>query len=208
VHDEVFVGVLHAGADLAKQIEPLVNRQPVIVAVPIDRLAIHELHHEVRLAVGRRAAVHQPRDVGVIERRQRLALQPETLHDLRRVGPRTHDLQRGMAAEGGVGALGAVHHAHAAAAHHIEHAPRTDRRADQPHGRGPLGRHVRQAASRRFEETRRPFVPGEQRAHFLEECRVARTGLIDERRAVAIGHVQRGLEDPLRVGPGRGAAHR
>ena len=147
--------VLNAGAHRAEQIEPLLDRQAVLVAVAIDRHAVHQLHHEERLPVRGGAAVHQPRDVGMVERRQRLAFELKAPEDLRRIGARPHDFERGVAAEGGVGALGAVDDAHAAAADDVENAPGADRRADQPRRRFGFGGQVRHLAGRGFEKARR-----------------------------------------------------
>jgi hypothetical protein len=83
VNNQVLVGVLHAGAHLAEQVEPFVGRQALIVAVAIDRHAVYEFHHEERLPVGGRSAVHQTRDVGVIEGRHCLAFELEAGDDLR-----------------------------------------------------------------------------------------------------------------------------
>ena len=116
--------------------EPLVDRQPLLVAVAIDRHALDELHHEVRLAVGGRAAVQQPRDVRMIQRGQRLALGLEPAHDAVGIRPRPDHLQRRLPPERGIGALGAIHHAHAARAHKRIHAPGADRRADEVHMAG------------------------------------------------------------------------
>ena len=50
-------------------------------AVPVDRLALDELHREIGLAVVGDAAVVERRDVGVVEAGQDLALVAEAAQD-------------------------------------------------------------------------------------------------------------------------------
>ena len=48
VDDPLLVGVLHRPADVAEQLQPFPHSEPVLVAVVRDRLALDQLHHEVR----------------------------------------------------------------------------------------------------------------------------------------------------------------
>ena len=89
VHDQVLVRVLHGVADLAKQLEPRRDRQTLLVAVLVDRLAVHVLHDEVRRTLGRRTAVEEAGDVRMVQFGENLALGAEAaLHEFRREADR------------------------------------------------------------------------------------------------------------------------
>lgn len=77
--DQVLVRGMHGGAHAAKEREPFGHREPVPIAVHVDVLAIHVLHHHVRDAIGRGAAIEQTRDVAMIQPRQDLALGPQAI---------------------------------------------------------------------------------------------------------------------------------
>ena len=51
--NQILVHILHRGADLPEQRDPLGDRQAVAIAILIDRRALDVIHHEVRFAVGR-----------------------------------------------------------------------------------------------------------------------------------------------------------
>src|SRR5579864_3787172 len=61
------MSVLHRRAYRAEKAEPFGDRQLVIVAILIQRLALDVLHNEVRLAIFRAAAFQQAGDVGMLE---------------------------------------------------------------------------------------------------------------------------------------------
>src|SRR5579871_4885860 len=68
------MGVFHGLAHRKKKLDALADRQGVTPAIDRHRLGVEILHHEIRPAVGRHAAVKEPRDVGVVEARENLAL--------------------------------------------------------------------------------------------------------------------------------------
>ena len=70
VDHEVLVRVGHRVAHGGKQLQPLVQRQVVGLAVAVDRLALDQLHREVGQALLGDPAVHQPRDPRVLQQRQ------------------------------------------------------------------------------------------------------------------------------------------
>ena len=119
--------VLHRLADLDEQLEALADRQLVLVAVLGDRLALHQLHHEVRPPAPRRAGVEHARDVRMIHQRQRLALGLEAGDDLPRVHAELDDLERD-APPHRPRLLGHEHGAEAAFADLLEQAVGTDLR--------------------------------------------------------------------------------
>ena len=110
--DEPAVGVGDGLADLLEEREPGVAREPAPVAIRRQRLAVDELHHEVRPPVGGRARVEQPSDAGVVEPGKDLALAAEAGEHLVGVHPPLDELQGDLLREGAVGAGGAVDHAH------------------------------------------------------------------------------------------------
>jgi len=68
------VGRLHRGANLAKESQALVDGEAVLVAVAVDRAALDVLHDDEWEPVVGGAGVQQPRDVGMIEAGELLAL--------------------------------------------------------------------------------------------------------------------------------------
>jgi hypothetical protein len=77
VHDEVTVRVLDGLAHGLEEPEPGADAQPERRAVGGDGFAVDELHHQVRPPVGCGPAVQEPRDVGVFQPGQDLALLAE-----------------------------------------------------------------------------------------------------------------------------------
>jgi hypothetical protein len=71
--DGFLMCVLHAIACLDEQLEPRLNAQFFSIAVFRNRFARHVLHHEVWLAVGRRAGVEDFGDGRMVHQGKRLA---------------------------------------------------------------------------------------------------------------------------------------
>ena len=101
------------------------KRQLVLVAIPVDRDARHELHHEVGPALGCRAAVEDARDVRMIHHRQRLPLGFEPRDDGLCVHPRFDQLECDGAMNRLV-LLGQPHLTHSAFAKKLNQAIRSD----------------------------------------------------------------------------------
>ena len=115
--DQVLVGVLHRAADLAEELDPVPQREPVRLAPAVDGLPLDELHGEVGLPVVAHAAVEQGRDVAMIEPRQDPPLLQEAAPHQGR-GPRPlHHLDGDALAEVVVDSGGFVHRPHPALAH-------------------------------------------------------------------------------------------
>jgi hypothetical protein len=70
MNDGVLVGVLHRLAYRAKQLQARLESTGVPLAVGRDRLTRHELHDDVRSALGSDVGVIETRDRGVRELRQ------------------------------------------------------------------------------------------------------------------------------------------
>ena len=51
--DELLMGVRHGLAHAGEQLEAFIEREPASLAVRVDRLALDELHREVREAARR-----------------------------------------------------------------------------------------------------------------------------------------------------------
>ena len=86
----------------------------MIVGVAIDRRALHVLHHEVGKALGRGAAVEEPRDVRMVQRGEDLPLVAEAADDQLRVHAAADHLDGDRVLEI-AGAPGQIDRAHAAA---------------------------------------------------------------------------------------------
>ena len=81
VHDEIAVRVLDGLGHHEKELQAPGERQPVSVAVAVNRFALDQLHREERAAVIRRAAVEQLGDGWMIERGEDRSLLPEASED-------------------------------------------------------------------------------------------------------------------------------
>ena len=69
MNDALLVRVLHTFANIDEKLQPLANRETLVVAVLRNRLATHELHREIRTPQVRRACVEDLRDGGMIHQR-------------------------------------------------------------------------------------------------------------------------------------------
>src|SRR5262245_14021567 len=94
MNDEPLMGILNRAADTSEQLEALAYGESMLVAPPMNGLAVDELHDKIRKAVFGLAAVYEPRDVGMIERREDLALAAEAIEDLFTVHSRANQLDR------------------------------------------------------------------------------------------------------------------
>ena len=125
VDHALLMGMLNGTADLQEQIEPLVDAEPMAVAVLRHRNARHVLHREVRPSRGRRTRIDDVRDARVAHERQRLPLGFEARDDLARIHAGFDDLER-HSPHHGFGLLGEIHLAHRAFADALQQAVRTD----------------------------------------------------------------------------------
>ena len=139
------MGVADGLAHGQEQAEAVAQVQVAPGAPGVDGHTVDELHHQVGPAVGSHATVQQPRDVGMVQVGQDLALGAEAAQHLLAVHAPAHQLQRHLLAVLVVGAHGAVDHAHAAGAHPLDDAVGADQLAlegivGQIAGRGIPGR--------------------------------------------------------------------
>ena len=126
MHDEVAVRRRDRVAAVLQELEARLDGETPRPAVLRDRLALDELHHEVRPPVLGRAAVEEPRDVRVLEAREDAPLAGEAREDFVRRHAASQELDRDALVEEAVGALGEEDLAHAAAPEPAEHAVGTD----------------------------------------------------------------------------------
>src|SRR6185436_7839597 len=82
----------------------------------IDANSLDVFHHQVRKSVGRRSAVDQSRDVGMVEASKYLALQAEAAEDFLRVHSALHQLDGDALLELVVETRGQPYGSHASAA--------------------------------------------------------------------------------------------
>ena len=119
------VRMLNSVADIDEQLEPLSNRQAVLIAVVRQLDTTHQLHREVGAAVLGGAGVQDLGDIGMLHHRECLPLGLEAGQDLLGVHAGLEDLQRDSAPHR-LDLLGLVDDAHAAFAEHLENAVRAD----------------------------------------------------------------------------------
>ena len=180
MHHVAFVRVLHRVEHPQAQFEPRGSREEMFVGVQIDRRAGHMLHHEIGKAVRRRAAIEEGRDVGVIERREDLALVPEALDDQLRVHAPANHLDGDAPLELVVGAPGQVDRSHPAVSDALLDAVGTERAAD-------IGFRVFEGVLDDAKLDERGLVDegagrgvgAEERLDFLAQLPVARAGFIE-----------------------------
>jgi hypothetical protein len=94
VQHPLLVGELHGLADLTQQSDACRRRESLAIAVVGDRLALDQLHHEVRASVRRAAGVEDLRHCRMREPRERAALRLETRHHPLCVEPVSHQFHR------------------------------------------------------------------------------------------------------------------
>ncbi|MNM83108.1 hypothetical protein D3C81_951550 [compost metagenome] len=116
---------LHRVADFQEQIEPLAQIRFVPRAVHIQRLAMDELHDQIRMPCRRGAAVIETGDVGMLQAGEDAPLRRKTLGHTR-AGFALQELDRHVLCIQAITALGAEHDAHAAAGQAFAQAPRAD----------------------------------------------------------------------------------
>ena len=131
VDHQVLVRVLHRRGQLQEDVEPRVGVEHARFGVLDQRRAVDELHHQVRPAVGRRAAVEQPGDVGMVEAGEDLPLGAEAADDGIGVHPALQHLEGDALVERVVVADGEIDRAHAALAQLADQAVGTDARFER-----------------------------------------------------------------------------
>ncbi len=126
MHDEVLMRVMHRGTDRLKKLEPGYDVQAVRVAERVDGDAVDIFHDDVRGPVRQGAAVHEMRDVRVIELREDLALDLDPRMDSAGERAAEDHLDGDLLIEFRIRPLGEVHLAHAADTQGAQHAIRPD----------------------------------------------------------------------------------
>ena len=148
VNHAFLVGMLHGGAHLEEELDPLHRTQTLVIAILGDRQTAYQLHHEIGPARGRvggtgQTAVEHLGDRGVIHQRQGLPLGLEAGYHLAGLHSALDQLQ-GHLATHGLLLLGAIHHPEAALTEDLEQAV-----SAEGGSRGFEGRIGRARASRR-----------------------------------------------------------
>ena len=215
VDDEPAIRVLHGIAHPAEQPHPRVDREAPGVAVGRDRLAFHELHREVRPAVGVEATIEETGDGRVIELGENLPFATEADGGVVAVEAASHELERDDLNEFAIGALGAIHDAHASAAELLDHAIRTDASPDVERTLvGVASRRQRPAAQPGIgaiiQEVACGRVCGEQLLDSLAESGVVAADPVEQGGSPIHRQLQRLIEQRFEarpVGFGRWAAH-
>jgi hypothetical protein len=124
--------MLHCLQHLDHQCEPGVKGQLLIVAVLVERRAFNELEREIRLAIVSHAGIEQARDVRMDECGEDLPLARKAFVPGGAQQARMHQLERHLALEQAIGALGPPYRAHAALAEQPRHPIRPEAAAFEP----------------------------------------------------------------------------
>ncbi len=159
--DPLLVRVLNGLAHGNDQLQPLTDREVIVVAVPGDGYAMHELHDEERAPAVGRAGVKDLGNVRVVHHGQGLLLGREAGDDLGAVHSRLDDLESDPTMDRLV-LLGHVDDAVAAFAELLEQLVRADR---DPR---PLGSGMRRSdgAGRDFQQPVSAGGGGEEATNF------------------------------------------
>ena len=130
--DAAGVGGAERGRDAAGDGERLgLEERAARVHAARQALALEELHHDERAAVGLVAEVEHLDDAGVLDRGRGLGLVEEPVHDAAILGVlRVQDLHGGGATDERV--LGAIDRAHAAAPDDADDPVAPEQRPDHP----------------------------------------------------------------------------
>ncbi|MCG3159888.1 MAG: hypothetical protein JMDDDDMK_00913 [Acidobacteria bacterium] len=182
MNDQILVSELNGGANLTEESQSFVDRELIGFAILRNRLALDELHHEVRQPVFGLAAVNQPRDVRMFEPGQDAPFARETVADENGVHSAFDDLDGDLLLELLVGPGGFVNRAHPAATDQPGHAVSAQPPPDQfvvRFARERLGR----AANRVVDERVGDFVI-EQRLDLAPQFIVAAAALSQQRVAL------------------------
>ena len=94
------MGAVDGTADLAEELDPLADRQLLVLAVAVDRLAVDQLHDQVRQAVCGGAAVEDLGDPGMIQCGEDLPLDAQPPPSLVVQGAGDDELDGDLAVEG------------------------------------------------------------------------------------------------------------
>ena len=201
VDDQVAVRMRHRFQHLREQLHALAQVQLARVAPLVDGRAVDVFHDEVGIAFVAEAAVEQGGDVGMAQLRQQLAFAQETLACRRRIRRGADEFQCGPLRVRAIAAFDRVHRAHAAAADHLDDAPRAQLAAEH-----------RLAGSREFVQRFTPSrgvatewlalarIRRQHRAHFIEQVRIVATEFAQAlfaRLAVQVDHGIEGCHCPF-----------
>jgi hypothetical protein len=114
MHDEVLVRVMHCGTNDLKQLQPGHDVETIRVAEGVDGDTIDVFHDNVGRSIRQGAAVHEVRDVWMIQLRQDLALNFEPRVDPAGGRAAVHHFNGYLLLEFGIRALGKENLAHTA----------------------------------------------------------------------------------------------
>ena len=128
--DQMLMRVAHGRTHIAKQPQALANGQFPLLAIPVERFALDQIHDQIGKPFLCGAAVDQPSDVRVIELRENLPLRAHPLQDEARRVARGHQLDGDFFFVLRIDAPGAIHLAHATGADQREDLVRADAPAD------------------------------------------------------------------------------
>ena len=126
---QVLVGGLDGDGDLAQQFDPLLQVEPVLVAVVIDGHPLDELHRQVGHTLLGGAAVDQPGDVGMVQAGEDASLGVETFDQIPACQVAADQFQGDPLGESLTPALRPVDGAHAPLADLLLNGVRADLRA-------------------------------------------------------------------------------
>lgn len=194
--DEMSMCEIHGVAHVLDQLEAAIDRQRLSLAVLIDRLAVDQLHGEVRDSLARDAAIDQTSDARMLEQRQNASFREKAADDAGRAV--LDQLERDPLVELPVGALAEEHASHPAAPDLAYDSEGSDsvgyrsadggRRFEQRRG-DPGGW--------RFENAAVAMIRAHELEHLVTQVLVPAARAIDEGRALSGGNVDGGVEEGI-----------
>ncbi len=197
VNDEVGVRVRHRRQHIEKEPHTRIDREPIRVAISIDRLAINVLEHEIRLTDLGDAGIDEMRDVRMRELGENTGLTCEpSLHGMAdECG--VEKLDRRSSLETPIAPLGEPHAAHAAMTDRC-HQPVVTDPSGHDTGWRLLGPIVEEALAHHVR------IAVEQQLDARRDGRTIALQLLEPGRAVALRELQRDIEIGTGEAPGFG----
>src|SRR5690606_21111301 len=190
MHDEIAVGVLHGKTNLLEEMQALIDRQSLRVAVLCDRHALDVLHDEVGQTIFRHACVEQAGNAGMLEASENSPFSEEPLElGAGRETAVAHHLERSALTH--ILPLDQVYGAHPALPDFPQDAVRPDLAADQRRRSGLIEQTRKQLVGIRGDEM------GEQAEHLATKRGIIATRVSEKFIALLRLELHGGAEERL-----------
>ncbi len=191
MNHQVAMGVADRIADLEKKADPGPDIQRAPIAVAIDRLSLHVLHHQIGAQLSD-PAIEQPGNVAMVQPGQDLPFPPEAVHRFGRKRPRSDQLHRDPMLEFPIVSLAQIHGAHPAFAQEPGQAMRPDPMAHR--GSSAAGEGFQNRRWKRFEKGALVASGGQKSLERLAKVHIVVADRFEKSRQLVRTHLERTIE--------------